>query len=76
MEFDKSLSKLTWGDVKAAQVDNQVAFDVMFRFSVNPDGTKMERETFDAITAQLEYPFGILEMWNEFHNLFLSRTPK
>lgn len=76
MQFDKTISKLTWGDVKAAQVDNSAAFDVMFRFAVNPDGSKMSREAFDAITAELEYPFGILEMWGEFHALFLSRTTK
>jgi hypothetical protein len=74
--FDKTLSKLTYGDVKAAEQDVHAAVEIMFRFAVNEDGSKMDRPTFDAIIDNLEYPFGIVELWGPFHGLFLSRTTK
>lgn len=62
---------IKYRQVKLAQVDNDAALELMGKYAVDEAGAHYTPEAWEAVTDELDFPDGILEMWQEFQRALL-----
>jgi hypothetical protein len=65
---------LSYGEVRRAGLDNDVAFDLMGKFAVHEDGIHYTPEEWAAFGETLDFPVGFMELFREFQRQTIIPT--
>ncbi len=75
MRFIKD-QPITFGEVRKAGLDNDLASALMGKFAVDETGNHYSPEAWQAIIDSVDYPDGFIALWKSFQEQALIPTQR
>ena len=75
MQFVKD-TPITFGEVRKAGLDNDLASALMGKFAVDEAGQHYTPEAWQEIIDEVEYPDGFVALWRDFQSQTLIPTQR
>jgi hypothetical protein len=75
MQFIKD-QPITFGEVRKAGLDNDLAAALMGKFAVDDAGQHYSPEAWQEVIDGIDYPDGFIALWKSFQEQTLIPTPR